>query len=158
VGFERHNRRERIMAVKRYVLGFMFDPTLSKVVLIRKDKPEWQQDLLNGVGGKVEDGETFENAMIREFEEEAGVVLDWKLFASVNIGQTDPVSPCEIQCFRAIGNVHKVWSAGEEHVQVMDVESVMNRCDLIPNVRWMVQMARSFQFGERAKSFDIFEN
>ena len=33
-----------------YVVGFMFDLNYKDVVLIRKNRPVWQQNKLNGVG------------------------------------------------------------------------------------------------------------
>src|ERR1700675_3013232 len=92
----------------KYVVGFILDPTLSKVVLIRKMKPEWQNGLLNGVGGKVGDtipGETPQQAINREFKEEAGVEgLDWTEFLTLLTPRS------ELHFFRSIGNVHKAWS------------------------------------------------
>jgi 8-oxo-dGTP diphosphatase len=58
-----------------YVVGFAFDP-LKKVYLIRKTKPAWQRGLLNGIGGKIEFGESSVRAMSREFHEEAGVMIE----------------------------------------------------------------------------------
>ena len=60
--------------ITRYALGFAFSSDLSKVVLIRKNRPEWQKGLLNGVGGRIKEGEHPMAAMKREFAEEAGVV------------------------------------------------------------------------------------
>lgn len=34
----------------KYVVGFAFDLTLTMVALIRKNRPEWQMGLLNGIG------------------------------------------------------------------------------------------------------------
>lgn len=67
-----------------YVNGFLFNKDRSMVALIRKEKPEWQKDRLNGIGGKIEDGETPLFAMQREFEEETGAVVeDWHHFAAL---------------------------------------------------------------------------
>jgi 8-oxo-dGTP diphosphatase len=54
----------------RYSAGFLFSKDYKQVLLIKKEKPDWQRGLYNGVGGKVEPGETELNCMIREFEEE----------------------------------------------------------------------------------------
>jgi len=139
----------------KYVVGFMFDPTLSKVVLIRKGKPEWQQGLLNGVGGKVGDnisGETPEQAVHREFKEEAGVEgLNWTKYLTLKTPHS------ELHFFRAIGNVHRAQTQTEEDIGVFDVHDVMDRCDTIPNLRWCLQMARTFHFGERAQEFKVEE-
>jgi ADP-ribose pyrophosphatase YjhB (NUDIX family) len=63
----------------RYCLGFMVTPDFQHVVLLKKDtdKPEqqWQNGLLNGVGGRVEAYEAASDAMYREFEEETGVPI-----------------------------------------------------------------------------------
>jgi 8-oxo-dGTP pyrophosphatase MutT (NUDIX family) len=65
---------------RRYVLGFMVDPTFQHVVLIKKDtdKPEqqWQNGQFNGIGGGVEGDELIQMAMRREFQEETGVWTD----------------------------------------------------------------------------------
>lgn len=64
---------------KEYCLGFLFDPSFENVVLIKKNRPEWQAGKLNGVGGKIEEGETPLEAMVREFWEETTVLLpSWK--------------------------------------------------------------------------------
>lgn len=55
-----------------YVLGFAKTWT-GLMVMIKKERPAWQAGLLNGVGGKIEPGETPFEAMVREFQEETGV-------------------------------------------------------------------------------------
>jgi 8-oxo-dGTP diphosphatase len=63
--------------MKAYTLGFIFSPDLSEVFLIRKTHPEFQVGLLNGVGGKVETGESYIACMEREGREEAGYSGEW---------------------------------------------------------------------------------
>ena len=143
------------MAKKKYVVGFLFDPTLSKVVLIRKLRPVNQYGLLNGVGGKVEPGEDALHAMDREFMEEAGMeALGWTHYLTLNTPHS------HISFFRAVGNVHKAKAPiqMDEEVYVYNVHDVMDRCDTMPNIRWCIQMARTFHFGEHATSFDVTEN
>jgi 8-oxo-dGTP diphosphatase len=65
-----------------YVCGFAFD-TENRVAVVQKKRPEWQKGLYNGIGGKIEPGETSLRAMAREFEEETGVgihISRWKMF------------------------------------------------------------------------------
>jgi 8-oxo-dGTP diphosphatase len=56
---------------KHWVVGFVFK-NRDEVTLVMKNRPEWQKGKLNGVGGKIEAGETSAQAMRREFKEEAG--------------------------------------------------------------------------------------
>ena len=60
----------------KYVLGFVFNESLDKIALIRKNRPAWQKGLLNGIGGKIEADELTLDAMTREFEEETSCSID----------------------------------------------------------------------------------
>lgn len=61
------------MKKQEYVVSFIFTPSMAKVWLIEKLKPEWQKGLLNGIGGKIEEGELPLEAAYRELKEEAGL-------------------------------------------------------------------------------------
>lgn len=54
-------------------LGFIFDEELENVLLIEKNKPDWQKGKLNGVGGHCEPNESYITSMIRECFEETGI-------------------------------------------------------------------------------------
>ncbi|MCL4384659.1 NUDIX domain-containing protein [Patescibacteria group bacterium] len=64
--------------IKRMVLGFVFSEDLEEVLLIQRKnaKQAWQNGRDNGLGGKIEAGESAVKAMQREFEEESGYVID----------------------------------------------------------------------------------
>jgi 8-oxo-dGTP pyrophosphatase MutT (NUDIX family) len=66
--------------MKHYVLGFVVNH-LDQVALVLKIRgPKHLHGKLNGIGGKVESGETPSEAMSREFHEEADWVIephDW---------------------------------------------------------------------------------
>ena len=69
-----------------YVLGFAFDEKKENVLLIKKLRPQWQLNKLNGIGGKIEPNEPPIDAMIREFEEECGLKTnpdDWVCFCKM---------------------------------------------------------------------------
>ena len=129
---------------KQYVCGFCFDYSREKVVLIKKNRPEWQKGKLNGVGGKIEAGETIHDAMQREFLEETGVdVWAWNLFCTYN-GRDGVVY------------FMKAFSAGAEHVTSV-TDEVVNLYDIrflnntdpkwaenetIPNLKWLIPLAK----------------
>lgn len=58
---------------QRYVLGFAFTSRFvldAKVLLVKKQHPEWQRGYYNGVGGKLDYREIPVCGMVREFREE----------------------------------------------------------------------------------------
>ena len=69
--------------MKKYThsLAFIFNPEGTHVALIEKQRPAWQKGLWNGLGGKVEPGETIMECVLREVDEESGIKTkdkDWK--------------------------------------------------------------------------------
>lgn len=126
------------MFMKKYVAGFLFSQDRTKVALIRKNKPEWQEGKLNGIGGKIEPFEHELDAMEREFREETGVSVKsyfWNLFASIQ-GE-DYV--CHF--FRAFDDsVFGVKSMEEEQVCVLAVNELHNYAH-IPNLKWLIPLA-----------------
>lgn len=67
-------------APKFFTLGIIFSASLEHVYLIRRDHPDSQKGKLNGVGGKVEPGETVGACMARESVEESGYSGSWTRF------------------------------------------------------------------------------
>lgn len=131
----------------QYVLGFLFT-TNGHVWLIRKNKPEWQKGLLNGIGGKIEKGETPSQAMSREFAEEGGHAIGtWKWYGTL----TD-VYNYEVFCFYTISDA-EVTSMTDEKVELVSLKKLP--VDIIPNLSWLIPMAVSFENGETAKRFVI---
>jgi 8-oxo-dGTP pyrophosphatase MutT (NUDIX family) len=58
-----------------FTLCFAFDKRRNKVLCIQKSKPAWQAGCLNGVGGKLREGEDIRDGNAREFMEETGIDL-----------------------------------------------------------------------------------
>lgn len=109
-------------AHQSYVLGFMFDPSKQRVALIHKERPAWQKGSLNGIGGKIERGETPEAAMVREFAEETGVhttELDWRpLGALTGAGFA-------VHCYASVSDqLEHVRSLTDERIEVFDVQEL----------------------------------
>lgn len=123
----------------RYVAGFFFDPNLDNVWLIRKQKPDWQKDLLNGVGGKIEENEGPISAMVREFHEEAGMfIYDWKKFCVIEGNNW------QVTFFYSIAqddrHYNKVRTLTDEVLHSIEAADVIYR-KTISNLRWLIPMA-----------------
>ena len=132
---------------KRYVLGFLFRDNCTSVVLIRKTKPKWQAGLLNGVGGKIEDGEPALQAMVREFKEETGAKTsenEWRLFCEMS-GHNFVV-----YCFTAKNS--DAWrKADTQGVEIVEKHypDALNKRDCISNIPWLVELALDENYGNR---------
>lgn len=143
-----------------YVLGFLFDPGERNVVLIEKQKPEWQKGRFNGVGGKVEDGETFNGAMSREFHEETGVLLpphEWTPYVKMTGADGRHF---ELHVFYAVDvALYDVRTMETEKVIFTSTKAVIQgEFKTIGNVPWLVAMALAVAEGkETCKLFHIEE-
>lgn len=122
---------------KQYVVGFYFVEQ-NNVVLIRKLRPEWQAGKLNGVGGLVEPGESPQDAMVREFREEAGKAVpleQWNFFAVLRCAD------CDVHFFCALGVFTGVQTATDERIEFIDARELSERNDILPNLRWLIPLA-----------------
>lgn len=120
-----------------YVVGFMFDEELQSVVLIKKNRPEWQKGKFNGIGGKIETSRAEKpySAMVREFEEETGyLIVGWIQFT---ILEGDNYS---LYCFYAVGDIQKVGSKTDEMVFITPIAH-LEHYNVIPNLKWLIPMA-----------------
>ena len=65
--------------MEHYVLGFIFDQSKKRVLLVKKNRPDWQAGRWNGIGGKIDPLDASPlAAMERENMEEIGVPYDWE--------------------------------------------------------------------------------
>lgn len=121
----------------RYVVGFLFNPELTKVVLIRKNKPDWQKGLLNGPGGKLKNGEKPQDAMYREYLEEAGLeILTWRFLGRLVLGDD-----AEVNFFTGIRKECLINSMEAEPCHWYSVAEI-ERLPVIPNLRWLIPFAK----------------
>lgn len=120
---------------QNYVLGFLFKHDLSEVVLIKKNRPDWQKGFLNGVGGKINDGESSSAAMTREFFEETGCILyDWEFVGEMS--GTD----WNVHVFkRATLTLHGVNAATDEEIVIVKLDEIHSRrSELVSNIPWLI--------------------
>lgn len=131
-----------------YVAGFLFDGSLNKVVLVKKRRPEWQKDCLNGVGGKIESGETPEQAMEREFREEAGIQnVPWKKFALLG------GNGWAVHLFCASDEIaHVAHTRTDEEIGLYQAHELPWQ-KTVWNLRWLVPLAQDFLRNEAGPLF-----
>lgn len=117
------------------VVGFLFSEDAKRVVLIKKNRPEWQKGYYNGIGGHVMHGEHFSGAMEREFAEEAGMkVYGWRHFVTLKNKEV------EIYFYNAFGDVDKAISCTDEKIIVFDVLNLPMK-EVIYNLNWLIPLA-----------------
>lgn len=131
--------------MKKYVVGFLFDKSMSLVVLIVKNRPEWQKGKLNGIGGMIDKLETPSKAMEREFLEETGLSIPEKQWEHFHSLQDELV---KVYFYYAISeNVENINSMSDEKVGLYNINYLNNfhdvkfpRNETIPNLRWLIPM------------------
>lgn len=147
--------------MKRYVLGFCFNPAGDKVVLIRKTRPDWQAGKLNGVGGHIEKGESPIEAMKREFKEETLWTedCDWRPFGRLR-GDGREVYLFH-GCYDRIPSPFAVSDEGEasaHHVSIVLSNCTSKGSAPMPNLRYLIPMAWNHRKGfDKAAFFEVVE-
>ena len=125
--------------MNKYVVGFMFDDELKTVCMIKKNRPQWQAGLFNGVGGKIDkssipgfDAKTPLEAMVREFREETGVDTTAKTWSHVC---TLRFTYAEIEFFAAKDSValSQVTTTTDEPIRQLAVWAI-DKANAIENI------------------------
>lgn len=138
--------------MKHYVLGFIFDQNKEKVLLIRKERPEWQAGYWNGIGGKIEmysakNGVVYESpleAMKRECKEETNWNYNWKHCV------TFVCSGGTVFVYKAISEYKSLERGGETIIfkQMEEEKLEIWRLDSLPdkmmkNLKWIIPVLLS---------------
>src|SRR5581483_286214 len=125
--------------MKKYTLGFIFNSDLSSVVLMQKARPDWQKGKLNGVGGKIEEGETAVACMARETEEEAGLATKPEAWIYVALLR-GPDWAMDVFALVYDGAASDVKTLTDEPVAWYDVAALPEHA--LFNVPWLVQLSK----------------
>lgn len=127
--------------ISNYVLGFAFNKHRNKVILIRKNKPKWQQGLVNGVGGKIKKDEYPFDAMVREFKEETGVYIDSFVYKFMLRGLD-----FNMYVFSANSDeIYKCKSTTDEEVIEFNTWE-WKKYPIIYNLNWMIPLLLDIDF------------
>lgn len=116
--------------------GYNFDS--KKVLLVLKNKPSWQKNRLNLIGGKVEPGEDYTVAAYREFLEETGITCYSMKYMGLLSGDD-----YNVHCFKtqvAEDAVLQPREAETELVAWYNWKNIVNDERLLPNLRVIIPM------------------
>ena len=139
----------------RYVVGFIFYEELQQVVLMKKTHPPEQAGKLNGVGGRVEIGESPVQAMVREALEECGVQTtkdNWRQFHYERRLTLTPDQPSRTThlyfyaCAASERHMNKVRTMTDEEVDVYhhDHRGQIGDFPMVHNLPWLIPMALDY--------------
>jgi 8-oxo-dGTP diphosphatase len=111
-----------------------------KILVVEKNKPEWQKGKYNLLGGKVEEGETPLQAAVRELKEESGLdpgEFDMPFFAGKLEGDD-----YDIFCYKiGVEDDELKPQAGEtEKVSWQYWDSLATDPKLIPNLKIVIPL------------------
>jgi len=127
------SKEEKIEAT----LAFIFNKDLTKVLLIKKKKPVYHAGMLNGLGGKLEPGETHLECVIREIEEEAGFITQKKDWIKVGF-LTWSIWRVSVWTGVYDSSQEKTTNFPEEGVGWHDARSLSN--NVIENLHWLIPL------------------
>lgn len=123
------------MKITNYVVAFLFNEKTDKVWLIEKQKPAWQKGCLNGIGGKIEEGEAPLTACARELNEEAGITIDEKYLHEVGVmsGLNNDDTGFKVHIFTAVTD-QQLRTMEEEKINLYQIDRVklVNHIENVP--------------------------
>lgn len=126
-----------------WVCGFLFSVThheINVALLEKRHGPPFLLGKLNGIGGKIELNELRHVAMVREFQEEAGVIIPrWEKFCTLRVRSYGVV-----HMFKANATPEQaaqVAAQEDEPIMWLDVRK-LPYYNIVPNLRWLVPLAQ----------------
>lgn len=138
----------------KYAVAFIFDASLERVLLVHKNRPEWQRDKWNGVGGKYEAGETGAACIARETREEAALDIqpkDWIFVGALH----QPSGDMSVWTARYGGASSDARALTDEPIEWHD--TVALPASVVENIRWMIPLCKEklTQLNGTFSSFDV---
>lgn len=123
------------MEHKNFTLGFIFSPSFDRVLLMHKNRPDWQAGKVNGIGGKVEGDESLVACMVRETFEETGLNIPDEKWSQVGQFGADTWTVF-VYCSVFTGDQASIESKTDERVEWFRVDQIPENA--IENLNWMI--------------------
>ena len=109
------------MSMMRVVVGIITDN--KEILLLKKNNPDWQKGLYNGIGGKVELNTTPLETIIKKCQEELGVnISNW-----IELDSEISSSGIEIVYFLTTlneGEIKKLQSQTDERAELFSINNL----------------------------------
>lgn len=139
--------------MNNYTLGFIFTPSLDRVLLVHKISPEWQAGKINGIGGKIEEGEDPLTCIVRETQEEAALITNPSKWVYLGEMGSDT---WRMHVFALIydGNINDAKSADKEKVEWFDPNALPPDV-IISNLHWLVPLTIDRIKHQEFESFSV---
>lgn len=127
-----------------YTIGILFNYDLCQVLLILKNKPDWQKDKWNCPGGKLEPNEAPLGCIIREISEETTYVgIDWNYIgAMVNDSVPDGHGCYKVHIYTGVYKELNVCNPDVEGEVVKWFPCNSLPENVLPNLRWLIPFAK----------------
>jgi 8-oxo-dGTP diphosphatase len=138
---------------KRYsACGFIFNKTLTKVLLIHKLAPVWMLGKINGIGGKLEINETSLDCIVREVAEETGIktVQDKWTYSGCNDGSTWHV---DFYGYIYTGKLFPATTYEKEKIEWFDIYNLP--ANIMPNLTWLIPLTLDKLTANEYKMFEV---
>ncbi len=121
-----------------YTLGFIFNSSLNQVLLVHKLRPDWQNGKVNGIGGKIEEGEESLACIVSEVQEESGLIIgpdQWVFFGVTTL----PDAHVDVYTTIYKGDASDIENVNDEKIEWCDINKLPS--NIITNLSWLVPMA-----------------
>lgn len=129
--------------MNKYTIGIVFRNNFTEVALILKNRPDWQKGLYNSPGGKVEEGESPQECISREFKEECNIFTtnnDW-----YHVGQilNKDNYYCDVLTLDMDNSGHgEFQSLTDEKADWFKLDNLPN--NMISNLKWLIPFAINY--------------
>ncbi len=123
--------------MKKYTLAFIFNSTQDKVLLMHKSRPAVHEGMFNGLGGKIEEGESSLDCVVREIKEESDLVTEKDKWIYVGEKFSDEWR-VETFCYVYKGDISDAKTVEDQPIEWFDVKNLPK--NLVSNLAWIIPL------------------
>jgi 8-oxo-dGTP diphosphatase len=138
--------------MQKYTLGFIFNKNLDHVLLMHKNRPDWQAGKVNGLGGKFEEGEDGISCIKREVKEESNLDIEkdkW-IYAGVLYSQSFNM---EVFCSMYEGDMEDAKTLEDEEIEWFPIEHLPS--NTIDNIPWLIHITLDKLKNKKIETFEV---